>query len=95
MPVNPRSPKKKAKEAKKMVVNFSPSKEELTIDIDGKNVRYFNADKVLELIEQAKKYKPENSEMEVVVTCNACGVDNGHSETCELNNAIQKENPPN
>lgn len=92
MPVNPKSPKKKKREAMKHVVKFSPSKEELTIDIDGKWVRYWNSDKVLELIEQAKKYKPEDSEMKVVVTCNACGVDDGHSDTCEINNAIDKEN---
>jgi len=81
----PDSPKKKQRESKKHIVNFSPSKEELTILIDGKNVLYYNADKVLALIENAKKYKKEDSEFEVVVTCNLCGVDNGHSETCELN----------
>lgn len=95
MPVNPQSPKKKAREAKKHIVNFSPSKEELTIEIDGKWIRYWNSDKVLELIEKAKNGTIE-SDIEIHTVCNACGLEDGaHTENCETNNAIQKENQSN
>lgn len=81
----PDSPKKKARISKKIVVNFSPSKEELTVEIDGKWVRYFNADKVLELVEKAKKGRESDNVVEIIETCNSCGVENGHAENCELN----------
>jgi len=80
----PDSQKEKARKEKKMIVNFSPSKEELAVMIDGKNVIYYNSEKVLELIDRAKKYKNSDSEFEIVETCNACGVDNGHADNCEL-----------
>lgn len=84
----PDSPKKKARENKKIVVNFSETKEELTVFVDEKWVRYFNAEKVLKLIEDAKKYKETDTQAKIVTVCNLCGVEDGHSSTCEMNSTL-------